>query len=60
MRQKYRIVKGEKIPVWEHLEWTLKKTSYADRLQWLEEANEFARDLKKNKRYSHRGQKVKS
>lgn len=33
----------------EHLEFWVKKTSYADRLQWLEEANAFVRSLKKAK-----------
>lgn len=35
----------------EHLEFALKNTSYADRLRWLQEANEFVRLLQKNKHY---------
>ena len=35
----------------EHLEFWVTKTTYAQRLQWLEEANEFVRKLKKNKNY---------
>lgn len=49
MTRKYRIVKGKKIPIWEHLDWTLEKTTYADRWQWLEEAHQFVRLAQKKK-----------
>ena len=41
----------------EHLEHWVKKTSYADRLQWLEEANAFVRLLQKKKNYPNLGKK---
>jgi len=34
-----------------HLEHWVKKTTYADRLKWLEEANAFVRLLQKKKNY---------
>ncbi len=37
------------IPVHEHLAFVVKRTTYAQRLQWLEEANEFVRSLQKKK-----------
>lgn len=49
---KMRFLKNRKrlnIPVHEHLEFCLKKTTYADRLKWLEEANEFVRAVEKAK-----------
>lgn len=39
-----------KFPVYEHLEYSLKNT-YAQRLQWLEEANEFVQMLRRKKNY---------
>lgn len=44
-------LKSADIPVYEHLEVTLKKTTYAQRLEWLEEANEFVRMLERKKNY---------
>ena len=38
-----------KIPVYEHLEFYVKNTTYAHRLQWLEEANEFVRQIQKKR-----------
>lgn len=38
-----------KIPIYEHLDFDLKHTTYADRLLWLEQSNEFVRSLKKMK-----------
>ena len=38
--------KKEKINVHEHLEICLKKTTYAHRLLWLEQANEFVRSIR--------------
>jgi len=35
--------------VHEHLEFWVKNCSYADRLLWLEESNEFVRSLRKMK-----------
>ncbi len=35
----------------EHLEHWVTKTTYAHRLQWLEEANEFVRLLRRKKNY---------
>ena len=44
--------KSSKNPdIHEHLAFTLEKTTYADRLRWLEEANEFVRLVEKNKKY---------
>jgi hypothetical protein len=37
--------------VWEHLEHTLEHTTYAQRLQWLEEANRFVNTLRRKKGY---------
>ena len=44
-----KIRKGHHIPVYEHLEHYVRKTTYTQRLQWLEDANEFVRSLKKKK-----------
>ena len=41
--------KKKKYTIWEHLEFSVKKTTYTHRLQWLQEANEWVRLLKKNK-----------
>ena len=35
----------------EHLEFWVKRTSYADRLLWLEQSQEFIRSLEKNPKY---------
>ena len=48
------MIKKMKKPVYlphEHLEHWVTKTTYAQRLQWLEEANRFVRELEKNKNY---------
>ena len=37
--------------VWEHLEHTLKHTTYAHRFQWLEEASKFVNTLRRKKGY---------
>ena len=47
MKQKIKKIKLTNIPVYEHLEFDLKKTTYADRLLWLEQANEFVRSIKR-------------
>ena len=47
---KINILKNKKklnIQVHEHLEFVVKHTTYADRLRWLEEANEFVRAVEK-------------
>ena len=47
------ILKNKKklnIPVYEHLEWHLKHTTYADRAKWLEEANAFVRAADKRRK----------
>ena len=49
MKLKPKKIKVRDIPVYEHLEYALKHTTYADRLQWLEEANAFVHSLKKKK-----------
>lgn len=49
MKIKIKKIETKNIPVYEHLEYSLERTSYADRLLWLEEANEFMWLLKKNK-----------
>ena len=38
---KFRHVKGRKIAIHEHLEFVVRRTRYADRWQWLKEANAF-------------------
>ena len=43
--------------IWEHLEHTLKHTSYAQRLQWLEQADHFMRTLRRNKNYPNLSRK---
>lgn len=40
----------DKIEVWEHLEFSLENTTYADRWKWLEEANEFVREVEKQRK----------
>ena len=42
----------QKTQKWEHLEHTLKKTTYAMRLKWLEQAQKFARKAAKAKHKS--------
>ncbi len=39
----------KKFEVYEHLEHYVKKTTYAERLQWLEEANNFFRSIQKKR-----------
>jgi hypothetical protein len=41
--------KNKKPHIYEHLEHYLKKTTYAHRLQWLQEANEWVRLLEKER-----------
>ena len=50
MKQKIKPIKMKDIPVYEHLEHYVKKTTYTHRLQWLEQANAFVRALKNSKR----------
>jgi len=47
------ITKRKKIkyPVHEHLKHWVTKTTYAQRLQWLEEINQFVQTLRKKKNY---------
>lgn len=42
--------KKKKYEVWEHLEHTIRNTTYADRLLWLEQANEFVRRAYKGRK----------
>ena len=42
-------LKKKKFDVYEHLEHYVKRTTYAHRLQWLEEANEFVRKIRKKR-----------
>lgn len=49
MKLKSKKNKLKDIPVYEHLEASLKKT-YAQRLQWLEDAVKFARSVRKLRR----------
>lgn len=44
-------IRIEDIPVYEHLAHYVKKTSYAHRLQWLEDANQFVNTLRRKKGY---------
>ncbi|MBN1870120.1 MAG: hypothetical protein JW847_06075 [Candidatus Omnitrophica bacterium] len=43
--------------VHEHLEHWVTKTNYNDRLQWLEEANDFIRALRRKKNYPNLSRK---
>ena len=47
---KYRRVKGKKIAVYEHLEFWLNNTTYADRLRWLREANAFVNAVERRRK----------
>ena len=47
IKKKFRL---KDMPVWEHLEFTLKKTTYADRLLWLDQAMDFVLKVRKNRR----------
>jgi len=49
MTQKINHVSMNNIPVYEHLEHHVTKTTYAHRLQWLQEANEFVRQIQKKR-----------
>lgn len=49
-------IKMKDIPVYEHLELCLKCT-YAQRLEWLEEVNQFVRELEKDKNYLRKSRK---
>jgi hypothetical protein len=48
MRKKKRV---KSRGVWEHLEHTLKHTTYAHRFRWLEESNKFVNMLRRKKGY---------
>jgi len=56
---KFRHVKGRKIAIHEHLEFVVRQTRYADRWQWLKEANAFVdaveRQRKKGKLFNKKG-----
>ena len=43
-------LKSKKYTIYEHLEHYVKNTTYADRLQWLEDANNFVRKVQKKRR----------
>jgi len=45
---------SKKNEIHEHLAFVLEKTSYADRLRWLEESNEFVRLIEKSKKISRK------
>ena len=55
---KFRYVQGKKIAIHEHLEFVIKNTTYADRWQWLKEANTFVRKVedarRKKKLFKHK------
>jgi hypothetical protein len=40
----------KKYEVYEHLEHSVRNTTYADRLLWLEQANEFVRQIYKGRK----------
>jgi len=42
--------KKKKYEIYEHLEHYVKKTTYAHRLQWLQEANEFVRMVERSRK----------
>jgi len=42
--------KKKKYEVYEHLEQHVRNTTYAHRLQWLEEANEFVRMIERRRK----------
>ena len=39
------------VEVWEHLHFTLDKTTYADRLLWLDQAMNFVLKFRKKRKY---------
>ena len=49
MKQKLKPIRKSDIPVYEHLEHHLRKTTYAHRWQWLQQANDFVYLLQKKK-----------
>ena len=42
--------KNKKFEVYEHLEHYVTKTTYAQRMKWLEEANKFVRAIQKKRK----------
>jgi|GEM_PF-2202328 len=51
--------KKKKYEVWEHLEHSVRNTTYADRLRWLQEANDFVRLAYKGRKcFTHKGQSL--
>jgi len=52
MKLKIPKIKLKDIPVYEHLDVSL-KTTYAQRWDWLKGAKAFVRSLEKNKKYPH-------
>ena len=49
-----RLIKRKKYEVYEHLEHYVRRTTYAHRLQWLEEANDFVRKIHRKHPISRR------
>ena len=49
MKRKVKSIKLSDIDVYEHLEHHVRNTTYAHRLQWLQEANDWVRLLEKKK-----------
>ena len=50
MIKKASKIKAGQGGVYEHLEHYLKKTTYADRLRWLQEANAFVQDIERRRK----------
>ena len=50
IKKKAKKIDWSKYPVYEHLD-VFQKCSYAERLQWLEDANEFVWMLQRKKNY---------
>jgi hypothetical protein len=49
MKQKIKHISLNNIPIYEHLKHYIKKTTYTHRLQWLQEVNDFARQIQKKR-----------
>ncbi len=47
---KIRSVGGRKIEIHEHLEFVVRKTTYADRWRWLKSANAFVEAVEKQRK----------
>ena len=51
MKKKVKLFKLNDVPVYKHLEHNVRNTTYAHRLQWLQQANDWVRLLRKKESY---------